>query len=72
MKQSQNLVENIEQYLLGGDIGIVGVVEQASLNKLNVPVAVAVPNKLVNLLHRDSELEFFEVFVYLFRHVVEG
>ena len=70
MEQTENLIEYIQKHLTRV-LSVLTVALQSCLNKLNVPVAVTFPYKLVNLLNGNTQLKLVEVLVYLFCNGVE-
>ena len=60
MQEPQNLIEHIEQNL-SCVLRVLTVGVQARLGQLDVPVAVAVPDELIDLLYRDAQLELAEI-----------
>ena len=67
VEKSEDLIEHVEQHLTGV-LSVLAVALQARLCKLDVPVAVAVPDELVNLLNRDTQLELAKVLIDLLSH----
>ena len=71
MEQTEDLIQHIEKHLTGV-LRVLALAVQSCLCQLDIPVAVAVPNKFVDLLHRDAQLKLAEVLVDLLCHGVEG
>ena len=47
------------------------VTRKSCLSKFNIPVAVTIPNELVNFLNSNTKLKFFKVFVYFLSYCIE-
>ena len=71
VEQTQYLIENIHKHLTRV-LGVLSVAVQSCFGKLDVPVAVAVPDKLVNLLNSHAELELFEILVNFLGYAVKS
>ena len=61
MQQPQHLVQNVDQHGKGRLLpaGILGI--QPRLGQLNVPVAVGIPDEVVDLLHCHAQLVLFQI-----------
>ena len=72
MQEFEDLVEDVNKHLTGALCGGIVVAVEIGLFQLDVPVAEAVPDEVVELLNRNAELELLEVLVDFTGNVVEG
>ena len=71
VEKSENLIKHIKKYL-SCILSVLTVTWKSCLNKLNVPVAVAVPDEFINLLNSNAEFKLLKIFVYFFCNCVES
>ena len=69
--QLQDLGQHIEQHLLRAELGLLVLAVEAGLGQLDIPVAVAVPDEVVDLARGHAQLVAVHVLADLFDHVVE-
>ena len=57
VQELEDLGEHVEQHLLRGELRLLVLAVQARLGQLDIPVAVAVPDEVVDLARGDAQLE---------------
>lgn len=62
VQQAEELVQDIDQDLLGGALGGFVFAIEAGFCQLNVPVAVGIPDEIVKLRGGDAQLVAVEIF----------
>ena len=71
MEQFERFGEHIQQHLLRLHAGRLVLARQTGLGELDVPVAEAVPDEVIDLLRGDAELVLIEIFADLAGQLVE-
>ena len=71
MQKLENIRQDIQQHLLrAAGTGLIAAVE-AGLGELDIPVAVRVPDEIVDLRRGDADLVLIEVLAHFLRERVE-